>query len=200
MTPPENRRQRKKQAQATAIVGVAMELFEQQGFEKTTMEQIAEQADVAKATLYKYFPAKEAIVSEYWRRMVGQFHAGIEELFQQLPDTQGRLAYVLKQSMEHIMSHREIYLIYIRYRMQHLFDREVNEKLRSGSQELFTAIIKAGQEQGEIREDMSATLLAVNFEFIALTQYVIWLSYPDLFDLEKSTQQLVNLYLQGAEK
>lgn len=44
-------------------MAAAMALIRAYGFEETTMEQIAEEADIAKGTLYNYFPAKEAIIS-----------------------------------------------------------------------------------------------------------------------------------------
>ncbi len=44
------------------IVDVAIGLFVTQGYEQTTMEQIAEGAEVAPSTLYRYFPSKELLV------------------------------------------------------------------------------------------------------------------------------------------
>lgn len=43
-----------------AIAAAALDLFEQQGYEATTMEQIAEAAEVAPTTLYRYFPTKDS--------------------------------------------------------------------------------------------------------------------------------------------
>jgi AcrR family transcriptional regulator len=55
-------RERKKRATRTAIHDVAMRLFEERGFAGTTVEQIAEGADISRATVFSYFPAKEDIV------------------------------------------------------------------------------------------------------------------------------------------
>jgi AcrR family transcriptional regulator len=43
------------------IVDVAIELFLSQGFDETTMEQIAEHAEVGSTTLYRYFPSKDLL-------------------------------------------------------------------------------------------------------------------------------------------
>ncbi|WP_211240227.1 TetR/AcrR family transcriptional regulator [Promicromonospora kroppenstedtii] len=55
-----------------AILSVALELFERQGYDATTMEQIAEAAEVAPTTLYRYYPTKDStlvsqLIPEYGR-------------------------------------------------------------------------------------------------------------------------------------
>jgi len=55
-------RERKKQATRIAIRDAAMRLFAERGFTKTTMDQIAEAADVSRATVFTYFASKEEIV------------------------------------------------------------------------------------------------------------------------------------------
>jgi AcrR family transcriptional regulator len=55
-------RERKKRATRTAIHDAAMKLFAEHGFGGTTIDQIAEAADVSRATVFSYFPTKEEIV------------------------------------------------------------------------------------------------------------------------------------------
>lgn len=47
------------------ILNAALALFEQQGYDATTMEQIAQAAFVSPSTLYRYFPAKERTILEH---------------------------------------------------------------------------------------------------------------------------------------
>jgi AcrR family transcriptional regulator len=44
------------------IIAVAIELFEADGYDQTTMEAIAEAAEVGTSTLYRYFQAKDSIL------------------------------------------------------------------------------------------------------------------------------------------
>lgn len=44
------------------IVEVALDLFIEQGYDATTMEQIAERAEVGNTTLYRYFPSKDLLI------------------------------------------------------------------------------------------------------------------------------------------
>ena len=55
-------RERKAARTRDGIRDAALALFEQQGYEQTTMEQIAEASDVGIATLYRYFANKDLIL------------------------------------------------------------------------------------------------------------------------------------------
>jgi len=55
-------RERKKQRTRQTIVDVATRLFVEQGYQQTTLAQIAEEADVAPSTFFNYFRTKVDIV------------------------------------------------------------------------------------------------------------------------------------------
>lgn len=55
-------RERKKQRTRAALVDVAGRLCAEQGYEKTTVDQIAAAADVSPRTFSRYFPNKEAVI------------------------------------------------------------------------------------------------------------------------------------------
>lgn len=55
-------RERKKAKTREAIYRHAMRLFREQGYSATTVDQIAEAAEVSQTTFFRYFPTKEAVV------------------------------------------------------------------------------------------------------------------------------------------
>ena len=59
---PTGLRERKKAKTRAAIREHALRLFREQGYAGTTVEQIAEAAEVSPATFYRYFPTKEDVV------------------------------------------------------------------------------------------------------------------------------------------
>ncbi|MCF3132594.1 TetR family transcriptional regulator [Streptomyces olivochromogenes] len=55
-------RERKKIKTREAIRTATYELIEEQGYDATTIDQIAERAEVSPSTVFRYFPTKEDIV------------------------------------------------------------------------------------------------------------------------------------------
>ena len=55
-------RERKKQKTRESIQRTALRLFEKQGYEETTIEQIAAAVEISPSTFFNYFPTKEDVV------------------------------------------------------------------------------------------------------------------------------------------
>jgi AcrR family transcriptional regulator len=53
-------REQKKARARDALATAALELFNEQGFEKTTVDAIAERAGVSRRSFFRYFPTKES--------------------------------------------------------------------------------------------------------------------------------------------
>ncbi|MFI5890263.1 TetR family transcriptional regulator [Actinoplanes sp. NPDC051513] len=59
---PAGLRERKKARTRAAIRNHALRLFEEQGYAATTVDQIAEAAEVSQSTFFRYFPTKEDVI------------------------------------------------------------------------------------------------------------------------------------------
>jgi AcrR family transcriptional regulator len=73
------------------ILDSALELFRRQGFDATTMRDIAQKAGVATGAAYYYYPAKDAIVMDFYQRSCAEMQPQIEAALEQAKGLENRL-------------------------------------------------------------------------------------------------------------
>ncbi|WP_171013862.1 TetR/AcrR family transcriptional regulator [Chitinivorax sp. B] len=190
------RRERKKAATHSQIIDVAMALFEQEGFDQVTMERIAQAADVSKATLYKYFPVKEAILAAYIRAQNQACHEQITELLAMFPDTRTRLNELYGGLAGWFTQHKLYVARYVAYRMSapQLMNRN---SPRSGFDVHLNMVLVKGQEQGDVTPGMPVDRLVASLELMMLGPILYWLNVPGL-ELHVLFSEQIALFLDGA--
>jgi len=91
-------RERKKQQTRELISDVATQLFAANGFERTTISEVAAAADVAKMTVTNYFPLKEDLVFDRHEDIAGLLAAAVRSR----PTGRGVLGAVRTTYLEHL--------------------------------------------------------------------------------------------------
>jgi AcrR family transcriptional regulator len=90
-------RERKKARTRAAIQQEALRLFREQGYEATTIEQIAEAAEFSPSTFFRYFPTKEDVV------MYDDLDPAVIAAFGAQPDTVGPVR-ALRNAMRQVFA------------------------------------------------------------------------------------------------
>jgi AcrR family transcriptional regulator len=92
-------RERKRQHTRTQLIGAAMRLFEQKGYEQTSVAEIASAAGVSTKTFFNYFASKDEVLFPHLSRRIDAAVALIER---RGPDDQ--MADVLVAAMQHMLA------------------------------------------------------------------------------------------------
>ncbi len=195
---PASRTERKKEETKQKIISTAMALFQKQGFSATTMEQIAEEVDIAKGTLYNYFPVKEAILDEYIKRAFKARNVERVQRLRQLPDTRARLTHAIGELMAGVQAQREIFEQYHTYRVRNMVSLQQDTTVESGIGLVSSEIITLGQASGEIRTDIPLGILQDLFEFAFIEVAMQFYQDPQHFDVGAAIPPCVDLFLNGA--
>jgi len=97
------------------IVGTALRLFREQGYEATTMRGIAREAGVSVGNAYYYFPSKQHLVQAYYVHTQHEHEAAARPVLDHERDFERRLHGVLRTRIDTMQSEKEFALGLFRY-------------------------------------------------------------------------------------
>ena len=180
-TPLPDRRGRRRQRTASHLSATAFKLFELQGYEAVSMEQIADKADVAKATLYNYFPVKEALIAHRFREDIA---AGMAERATALAahkTFEARMRYLLRESAAWHTERKTYLPHYLRFltSQAHYGGETPRGRVQdSGTRQILTVMFQAAQKSGEVSTRLTASQIAWSFEYLLFGAVTAWLTEP----------------------
>jgi AcrR family transcriptional regulator len=85
----------KSEQTRTLILETALRLFEERGYDRTTMRAIAKEAGVSVGNAYYYFDSKEHLVQGFYDRLAAEHQAASQDVLGDEPDLGRRLQKVL---------------------------------------------------------------------------------------------------------
>ncbi len=150
---PLGRRERKKLETKDRIVDCAVRLFAARGYEATTMDDIGECADVARATVFNYFARKDDIVTEWFDRRRADLARGLAAA-EEHTDTAERLRHAFRGLARLFHDDPDTARAVVRAWLR------AGGPLRpdtSATPAVFADTIRRGQEQGDVPPDIDAT-------------------------------------------
>jgi AcrR family transcriptional regulator len=150
-------RERKKRQTKERLIGAALLLFRDRGYEGATVEAIAEEAEVSVTTFFRYFDSKEDVFLEGHRAIIDRVEAAIRERSSGVS-----VIAALRQTIVEILQDQPE--LEIRDEPQHKdLDAvpELRDRIRDHEEQIRGAIADAYAEQlGVPADDMRPRLLA----------------------------------------
>lgn len=142
------------------LLHVARELFSRFGFKKTTLEDIAEQAGLAKSTVYYYFDCKEEVFSAVIAYERSMLLDALEAAIQPAVRPEDQFSAFVKTRFQHFSNLRNLNKVSqdVMHEMLPLVRAE-RDCFRDRERTLLAGIIQRGVECGDFRP-CDADLLA----------------------------------------
>ncbi len=92
--------QPKSEQTRTLILETAMRLFQERGYDKTTMRAIAKEAGVSVGNAYYYFAGKEHLIQGFYDRIAAEHEAAVRPVLDRETDLEKRISGVLRAWLE----------------------------------------------------------------------------------------------------
>jgi len=166
------RRERKKQATRDAIFKTAQKFFNQKGFENTSVADITERVDIAQSTFFNYFPRKEDILVEIFKRELPFLKEKCQEILASDVPIKTKIHNIFATTARIAVKNESISRAMLIKNFSSFSNKNYNGVFFEGFRSALSLVLKKGQEEGDIRKDVPAIKLARMLEGV-FTLYVM---------------------------
>ncbi|MDZ4832958.1 MAG: TetR/AcrR family transcriptional regulator [Candidatus Melainabacteria bacterium] len=193
------RREEKREVTRQDILAAAGLLFIKKGYESTSVDDIAEAANVAKGTLYYHFKSKDDVLLGL---SIGYLKRLSETVDQKLEKQEPPLA-VMVDALRTLARDTESYKELSRHFFLAMFG-QMREELDSPHQDdqvslpnIITKIVKAAQENGDIDKTWDSRELGAMIAGASHHAQVTWILLEEKRPLVDKVEQWVQVILRG---
>jgi AcrR family transcriptional regulator len=183
-------RELKKEQTRQRIKDAALSLFAEQGYETTTIEQVAKLAGVAKGTFFNYFASRDELTCELRSVFVMNEVAKLKDKPGPLIPRMRMFIFELVQQLPHNKS-------VMRALFQGILGSGPALELFEQMMEAIVPLISHGQDNGELRKDMPATMIA---RLVIQTYYgalIVWSMSNEDEGLNEQIAITFDLFFKG---
>jgi AcrR family transcriptional regulator len=163
------------------ILDTAIRLFRRNGFDETTMREVASDAEVALGLAYHYFPSKEALVMAYYERTQREHRIVSREKLTHLYTLRARLAMLLHTKLDILKNDRKLLGALFRYTgsPDHplSFLGKATAPLRADCMDLFAEAFEPEGLPEDLRELLPLAMWALH---MGVLLYFLYDSSPNL--------------------
>ncbi len=134
-----------------------MSLFGDRGYDAVTIEDICEQADVAKATFFLHFPNKAALLTEFNERLTANLQ---ERLHEVTGNAEDKLRFMVSALVDDWEKNAEIMRKMVREFLDQPSLPEAATEANADLLDLITDIVREGQRAREFSNKVAPELVA----------------------------------------
>lgn len=176
---------------------IALELFNEQGYDATSVADVAQRLGLTKSALYHHFPSKEALLEAALDEALGGLEAALSEGAALDVPAIERLRHVIRRATEVLIAHLPSVTLLLRVRGNSPVELAALERRRRFDQQV-TAMVAAAQSEGDIRGDVDAPVVA-RLIFGMLNSVVEWFRPGGAIDGGRLGHDILTVILDGLQ-
>ncbi|HXI11081.1 MAG TPA: TetR/AcrR family transcriptional regulator [Thermoanaerobaculia bacterium] len=189
-----------EQFRITSIQEAAMKVIARKGYELATMNAIAEEAGVAKGTIYLYFESREDLLKKTGESAFGELNGLVTAAIDSHPDLEGRLGAVVRANLGFFEENREFFRIYLAFADRACeFQKRAHHPLYRDYLQTLTRLLEDAIVRNEARKvepHRAAVLIGAMLRGMVLQR----LADREKTDLDADVEFIVSVLLNGLEK
>lgn len=151
-------------------------LSRESDFTRVTMDNLADQVGISKATLYQHFPSKEAMLQRLIALHIERFLAWLDTQASQPPIT--RLCQSLEYLLDAHIIPRSVGRLEAGEMLADLYDSEGIRRLHRAVIDRLAAIVTEGQRDGTIADDLSPSVVIQTMIALSLVRSPDTVAHP----------------------
>lgn len=168
----ESRRDREKKVREGEIIQAAELIFRQKGYEETSMDDIAREAQFTKRTLYQYFESKENLLFAVLQKGMAQFQEYLTGAIDRNLTGYEMIRQIMQASYRFYSEYPEFFMLMnqVSVARQRVTDAGENRSAYFTTNDAMfdnmALVIKAGQADGSIAADLDSTRTSMSMLFL----------------------------------
>lgn len=155
-----------------SLLSVAVEVFNERGYDGTSMEHLARAAGISKSSIYHHVSGKEELLSRATGRALDELFAVLDEDGAREGRAVDRLEHVTRRTTEVLTAELPYVTLLLRVRGNTGTERRAMARRREFDQ-LVTALLKEAAAEGDLRADVDPRL-ATRLLFGMINSIVEW--------------------------
>jgi AcrR family transcriptional regulator len=179
------------------LLSAATKLFAQQGFDRTSVQEVVAAAGVTKGAMYHYFDSKDDLLSEIYGRVLRQQTEQLEHVAATEAPVRDRVRQAGLDVVVSTIENLDDTTIFLQ--SMHLLSpakRKAVRVQRRRYHERFRSLIEEGQQQGVFRTDKPADIV-VDFFFGSVHHLGAWYRSSGRLSAREVGEHYADLLLDG---
>ncbi|MFE7844033.1 TetR/AcrR family transcriptional regulator [Microbacterium sp. NPDC057407] len=177
------------------VLAVAVELFNEQGYDATSVADVATRLGLTKSALYHHFDSKEQLLSLALEEALGGLEGVLDEAPALVGSAAERLAAVIRGAVGVLVDRLPYVTLLLRVRGNSDVERAALERRRSFDHRV-TALVEEAQREGQVRDDLDGAV-ATRLIFGMVNSVVEWYRPGGPVDGERLAHDVVAVVLDG---